>query len=131
MGHRQKNLEPLSKFEWTIMNRIWEKGRQTAREVMEALPVEHRRAYTTIQTYLERLVEKGYLQKEKLGLVNFYTATVNRSSVVEGATSHFVNQVFGGSASRLAAFLLPNINLQPEDILVIRQMLKEAEDQNG
>ncbi|HCW76677.1 MAG TPA: transcriptional regulator, partial [Candidatus Marinimicrobia bacterium] len=45
--------------------------------------------------------------------------------------SHFVNQVFGGSASRLAAFLLPNINLQPEDILVIRQMLKEAEDQNG
>lgn len=127
MSHKKSNPDPLSKFEWTIMNQIWDGARMSAREVMEALPPEKQRAYTTIQTYLERLVDKGYLEKEKIGMVNFYAAVVPRESVVAGATNNFVNQVFAGSASRLAAYLIPNIDLNSKEIEMIRQLLDEAE----
>ena len=130
MSSKKRKLDPLSKFEWTIMDQVWDNGKRTVREVHEALPPEKQRAYTTIQTYMERLVDKGYLQKEKIGLVNFYLFTVPREQVVEGETSRFVTQVFGGSASRLAAYLLPNIDLEPEAVEQIRHMLEEAEQSN-
>ncbi len=61
------SLDALSQFEWLIMNHLWINDKASAREVMESMPEEAQRAYTTIQTYLERLVDKGYLAKEKLG----------------------------------------------------------------
>jgi len=117
------DLNALSQFEWLIMNHLWEQDQASAREVMEALPKDAKRAYTTIQTYLERLVEKGYLSKEKIGMVNFYRSTVPRETAVEGATSTFIERVFQGSGSSLAAYLLKHKKLDEGELQKIRQIL--------
>ena len=122
------NLDALSQFEWLIMNHVWNLEKVSAREVMEALPGEAQRAYTTIQTYMERLVEKGYLTKEKIGMVNFYTSSVPREEVVDGATSSFIDRVFQGSGSSLAAYLLKNRKLDPDDLKKIIDLLQEGAD---
>ncbi len=122
------NLDALSQFEWLIMNHVWNLEKVSAREVMEALPGEAQRAYTTIQTYMERLVEKGYLTKEKIGMVNFYTSSVPREEVVDGATSSFIDRVFQGSGSSLAAYLLKNRKLDPDDLKKIKDLLQEGAD---
>ncbi len=122
------DLDALSQFEWLIMNHLWEIEKASAREVMEAMPGEAQRAYTTIQTYLERLVDKGYLTKEKIGMVNFYTAQVPRAAVVDGATSTFIDRVFQGSGSSLAAYLLKNKKLSTDDLKQIQDILKKGED---
>lgn len=121
------DLYALSQFEWLIMNHLWEMEKASAREVMEALPEDAQRAYTTIQTYMERLVEKGYLSKEKIGMVNFYTPVVPRDDVVEGATSSFIERVFQGSGSSLAAYLLKNKKLSSDDLDRIKDILDEGE----
>ena len=105
------NLDALSQFEWLIMNFLWDMEKASARKVMESMPEEGQRAYTTIQTYMERLVDKGYLSKEKIGMVNFYTTEIARESAVDGATSNFIDKVFQGSGSSLAAYLLKNNRL--------------------
>jgi len=120
------NLDALSQFEWQIMNHLWNVERASAREVMEALPEKAQRAYTTIQTYLERLVDKGYVTKEKIGMVNFYTTEVPREEVVDGATNSFIERVFHGSGSSLAAYLLKNRNLDPEDLKKIQDILNKG-----
>lgn len=122
------SLDGLSKFEWTIMNQLWEAEKASAREIVEALPEESKRAYTTIQTYLERLVDKGYLTKEKIGMVNFYAPLVERDSIVAGATTSFIDRVFSGSGSSLAAYLLKNKNLKPEELEQIRDILGGKND---
>lgn len=122
------NLDALSQFEWLIMNHLWENEKASAREVMEAMPGEAQRAYTTIQTYLERLVDKGYLTKEKIGMVNFYTAQVPRAAAVDGATSTFIDRVFQGSGSSLAAYLVKNKKLNKDDLKQIQDILKQGED---
>lgn len=116
-------IDALSKFEWTIMNQLWEMGKASARDVVEALPPDSQRAYTTIQTYMERLVDKGYLTKEKTGNMNVYQAIVPRDEIVHGATTSFIDRVFQGSGSSLAAFLIKNKNLGPEEIEKIREIL--------
>lgn len=122
------NLDALSKFEWLIMNHLWVNNKASAREVMESMPEEAQRAYTTIQTYLERLVDKGYLAKEKIGMVNFYSTMVPREEVVDGATNSFIERVFQGSGSSLAAYLLKNKSLDPADLKKIRDILEKGED---
>ncbi|NQT62531.1 MAG: BlaI/MecI/CopY family transcriptional regulator [Candidatus Marinimicrobia bacterium] len=121
------NLDALSQFEWLIMNHIWGVEKASAREVMEAMPEEGQRAYTTIQTYMERLVDKGYLTKEKLGMVNFYTTEIPRESAVDGATSNFIEKVFQGSGSNLAAYLLKSNKLNRDDLEKIKDILKGGE----
>ncbi len=121
------NLDALSQFEWLIMNHLWVKDRASAREVMESMPEDTQRAYTTIQTYLERLVDKGYLAKEKIGMVNFYTSQVPRAEVVDGATISFIDRVFQGSGSNLAAYLLKNEKLDPDDLKKIKDILDKGE----
>jgi len=122
------SLDALSQFEWLIMNHLWIDDKASAREVMESMPEEAQRAYTTIQTYLERLVDKGYLAKEKIGMVNFYTTQVPREEVVDGATNSFIERVFQGSGSSLAAYLLKNKSLNPDDLQKIKDILEKGED---
>ena len=122
------SLDALSQFEWLIMNHLWINDKASAREVMESMPEEAQRAYTTIQTYLERLVDKGYLAKEKIGMVNFYTTQVPREEVVDGATLSFIERVFQGSGSNLAAYLLKNKSLDPDDLQKIKDILEQGAD---
>ena len=122
------SLEALSQFEWLIMNHLWDVGgNASAREIMEALPEEAQRAYTTIQTYMERLVTKGYLVKKKIGMVNFYTTLVLQKDAVDGATSSFINRVFQGSGSSLAAYLINYKKLDANDLKQIRDILDGGE----
>ncbi len=122
------NLDALSQFEWLIMNHLWVNDKASAREVMESMPEEAQRAYTTIQTYLERLVDKGYLAKDKIGMVNFYTTQIAREAVVDGATNSFIERVFQGSGSSLAAYLLKNKSLDPTDLQKIKDILEQGAD---
>ncbi len=124
----KRRVEALSKFEWMIMNHLWDAEKASAREVMQAMPEKAQRAYTTIQTYLERLVEKGYVTKEKIGMVNFYTPIVAREDAVDGATSSFIERVFQGSGSSLAAYLLKNKKLDPDELQKIKDILEKGEE---
>ena len=49
----------LTPFELEIMSVLWELGKGSVREIMELLPETRRPAYTTVQTIVYRLEEKG------------------------------------------------------------------------
>lgn len=123
-------VETLTKFEWEIMKQVWKKGRATVREVHEALTPTQSRAYTTIQTYMERLVDKKYLSKKKIGLVNFYSAKVKETDTLRRETSHFVKRAFDGSFSKLAAFLFDTQDFDAEDLETIKRLIQEKERKN-
>ncbi|HCL00030.1 MAG TPA: hypothetical protein DHW42_08015 [Candidatus Marinimicrobia bacterium] len=123
-------VETLTKFEWEIMKQIWKSGRTTVREVHEALAPTQSRAYTTIQTYMERLVDKKYLSKKKIGLVNFYSARVKETDTLRRETSHFVKRAFDGSFSKLAAFLFDTQDFDEKDLEAIKRLIEEKEREN-
>jgi hypothetical protein len=50
-----------------VMAAVWRLGEATVEQVRELQPAERRSAYTTIQTVLNRLVDRGFLSRAKDG----------------------------------------------------------------
>lgn len=117
----------LTEFEWDIMQTLWRKSRLTARGVLELLSEDKKRAYTTIQTYLERMVKKGLLNKEKSGMQNLYAPCYSEEEIRQEETEHLVKKAFRGSYSRLAAFLFDVDSVSEKDLAQIKSMLRDKE----
>jgi predicted transcriptional regulator len=81
-------LPAPSKTDLEILAVLWERPSATGREIYETLlatgRVRRRIAYTTVKTYLDRLVQKGYVHGQTLpdGRGTYqYTAAVSREAV--------------------------------------------------
>ncbi len=106
------------------MNAIWTiGGKPSVRDVIEQLYPNGEKAYTTVQTVMNNLCQKGYLKREKIGLVNFYKPTKKRDAQIEQATQKFVERIFGGSFQALANHLIDSNALTMEEINALRQLI--------
>src|ERR1043165_4503865 len=58
---------------------FWKLGTSSVREVLESLPEEERVAYTTVQTLVYRLEQKGALRKvKKIGNAQLFEPAMDR-----------------------------------------------------
>ena len=118
----------LSPAEWEVMNVIWERtGKTTVREVLEARYPNGEKAYTTIQTIMNILVDKGFLNRKKIGMVNFYSAKQNQSKSVINETKNFVKKVYNGSFVSLANFLVESGSLNTDEIENLKNLIDKHE----
>jgi predicted transcriptional regulator len=117
----------LSELEWQIIQIIWKKNEASVKDVWETAFPNQEKAYTTVQTYMDRMVEKGFLAKRKLGLVNFYTAAINQEILMKQATENFISRAFNGSIGQLAAFLINNCHLSASDLQEIKSLIEQKE----
>ena len=118
----------LTDLEWQIMQVLWEKGVMSVKEVWQRLFPNGEKAYTTIQTYLDRMTDKNLLSKQKIGLVNFYHAQENKKTVLKHATENLVSRAFNGSFFSLAAYLVDSPNLSSEELEKIKELIKSKEE---
>lgn len=65
-----------------IMPAMWELGEATVEELRRTLPRGRQRAYTTLQTVMNRLVERGLLDRERRGRGYVYRARYNEAAFV-------------------------------------------------
>ena len=117
----------LSGIEWNILNSLWENNELTVKEVQQSVQDLQDKAYTTIQTYLERMVKYKYLKKRKRGSINFYYPVIDRESILKQETTSFLSKIFNGSVSNLAAFLLSTDNISKVDLKKLKSILAEEE----
>ena len=120
-----KKQKVILDIEWQIMGVLWKKGIQTIKEVWHQLYPNGEKAYTTIQTYMDRMTEKKLLHKEKIGLVNFYRPLIDEQTLIKQATEKFVSNTFHGSFGSMAAFLVDSYNLSSDDLEKIKILIKE------
>ncbi|MFA6234733.1 MAG: BlaI/MecI/CopY family transcriptional regulator [Bacteroidota bacterium] len=118
----------LSAAEWELMAVIWKAGGSvTVREVLETAYPKDEKAYTTVQTVMNILVDKGMLRRVKQGMVNQYTPAVRREKVLDASMSTLVDRMFHGSFGAMASFLVNSRKLSDEDVALLRRMLNEQE----
>ncbi|HDR04983.1 MAG TPA: BlaI/MecI/CopY family transcriptional regulator [Candidatus Marinimicrobia bacterium] len=121
---KQENLSP---FEWEVMKLFWKKGKSTVRDIVDGLPEAYQRAYTTVQTYVERLAEKGFLEKEKSGNVNLFAPSISERTILHQETEKFVARAFSGNFSQLARYLAHSGRLTESDIDELQRLVSESE----
>ena len=91
-----------------ILDAVWniEEGNEDARisvaEVQEQLNASSpKRAYTTIKTVMDRLVEKKMLLRYKEGKKFFYQSTATRDEMAQKAIKSLANQYFNNNLRSL------------------------------
>jgi len=103
-GSRHAILD-LAPLELDCLNVLWPSGEATVREIQQALRATRPRAYTTIMTILDRLAQKGVVQRRKAGRAWVYRANLSTHEARSQAVSQVVQGFFGGSADALASHL--------------------------
>jgi BlaI family penicillinase repressor len=117
----------LSKAEWLIMNACWDRKNLTARDVHEAVAAQREWEYQTVKTMLDRLVEKGYLRRDKVGPISVFTPAIPRTRTVRRAIDGFVETVLGNQLAPLFAHLAGGEKLSDEELAALKKLVEENE----
>ena len=121
----------LTKFELEIMDALWTLETASVRESVEHLPEKKRPAYTTVQTIVYRLEEKGALRRlKKIGNAHVFEPAVTRQAAQRRVIDEVLD-LFGGSARPLMAHLVESGRLTLEDVRELERTLERLEADEG
>ncbi|MGH9969252.1 MAG: BlaI/MecI/CopY family transcriptional regulator [Pyrinomonadaceae bacterium] len=121
----------LTKLEMEIMGAVWSLGRASVREVQEHLPERKRPAYTTVQTIIYRLEEKGAVRRvKKIGNAHIFEPVITRKAA-RGRLIDELLHVFGGSPRLLVAQLVETGQLTLDDIRELEETLARLATQKS
>jgi BlaI family transcriptional regulator, penicillinase repressor len=119
----------LSKAETRILEQYWKLGTASVREILESLPEDERVAYTTVQTLVYRLEEKGALRKvKKIGNAQLFQPAINETQH-RGRLMRDLLELFGGSPRLLVSNLIENGALSLRDLKALQNAART--DKNG
>ena len=121
-------MEPkLSKPELEVMEELWKHGRLAIREIQESFPEPDRPPYTSIQTIVYRLEEKGAVRRvRKIGNAHIFEAAVSRQEV-SGRFIDDLLSLFGGRAQTVMAHLVESGKLTRADIRETEKLIDNLE----
>jgi predicted transcriptional regulator len=115
---KDKPPAPLHELEALVMEEVWRQREATVRDVLTTLNRgPKQRAYTTVMTIMNRLDEKGLLDRERQGKRDLYRPVMSREEYLDAraqaevrslvdeygdvALAHFAKHVDGIDGKRL------------------------------
>jgi BlaI family transcriptional regulator, penicillinase repressor len=121
--HSDRNL---SRRERQMMDILYQRGRATAQEIMDAMPDPP--TYSAVRAKLRVLEEKGHVRHEEESLRYVYLPVVARESARKSALKHMVTTFFAGSVQDTVAALLDlsAAKLTGADLDRIAAMIEQA-----
>lgn len=119
----------LTKIELAIMDAFWRLGVASVREIQDTFQSKKRPAYTTIQTVVYRLEEKGALRKvKKVGNAYVFEPAVTRDATHRRLIDDLLD-LLDGSTRPLMAHLVDSGRLSLDDLREIEDGLRERAGQ--
>lgn len=129
---KRKPTRRLTDLELEVMQVVWDADAPvTVREVVDRMNRAQRKplAYTTVQTMMNILKEKGVLSSRSgPGRALVYSTGVSREQATDSMTSEFVDRLFGGSAQPLFAHLLGHESVDRDTLEDLKRRIEEALD---
>jgi predicted transcriptional regulator len=112
----------LSRAETRILEQFWKLGTSSVREILESLPEEERVAYTTVQTLVYRLEQKGAVRRVKrIGNAQLFEPAIDQKQFRSGLVRDLLD-LFGGSPRLLVSNLLETGTLTLKDLKDLKDL---------
>jgi len=117
----------LSKLELQIMEKLWDRGQSSIREIQEAFPEKGRPGYTTIQMTIYRMeVKKVVRRVKKVGNFHVFDALVSRDAAQQRLVDELV-ALFGGRTQLVMTHLVKSGKLRLEDVKEAEKELRKLD----
>ena len=115
--------------ELEVLKILWGRGRCTAREVWEVLNARRRRHYTSVNSLLNTMADKGLLTRHSDQRAFLYEAAIAREKTQGQLVKDLVGRAFEGSPSGLVLQVLDQCNPSPEEMDQIAKMIRQYRKQ--
>lgn len=125
-SNREEQPVELTQAEWEIMKVVWEKEPCAAGTVQEMLAKSRDRAYSTVKTTMDRMVEKGFLQIEKIRNLQLFKSRVSEVDAKRGEFRKMLKRAFDGALTPLMQFLIEHEGLSKQEASELRKLVNKA-----
>jgi predicted transcriptional regulator len=117
----EKEIAPSDR-ELDILKVFWEIGEASVRDVHSRMSPNGEFAFTTIQTLIRIMAEKGLLSQRRDNRTLYYTPCYT----AEQASSRFLHKLFNGSVDQLVMNMLRAENLSVEELKRLETLITES-----
>lgn len=122
----------LGDAELDVLKLLWERGPATVRELYEAFEASGASwAYTTVQTMLGRLEEKGYVLVDRSRIAHVFSAAVSRETMLGARASELVDKLCDGAVAPLVLSLVRDHRFTRDDLAHFRRLLDDAQREDA
>jgi len=115
---------PLANAELAVMNLLWQNDRLTARQIREQLyPDTTKAQHGTVQRLLQRLEDKGYVERDCSLFVHLFSAAISRQTYAGQQLESLADKLTEGSFAPLITHLVEEKKISRDEINRIRAIL--------
>jgi BlaI family penicillinase repressor len=117
---------PLANAELAVMKLLWQDDRLTARQIRERLyPDSTKAQHGTVQRLLQRLEDKGYVERNRSLTVHLFSAKISRPTYAHSQLESLAAKLTGGSLASLITYLAEGKKLSPKELSRLRAILDQ------
>ena len=114
----------LANAELAVMDLLWEQDRLTARDIREQLyPGTTKAQHGTVQRLLQRLKDKGFVERDRSLPVHLFSALISRQAYASSQLESLADKLTGGSLAPLITHLMEEKKISRAEIRRLRQIL--------
>ena len=101
---------PADDLEYTVLARLWQLGAASVRELHEQSGAPQGLVYTTTAKVVDRLREKGLIQRQRKGAAFVYRPRVAREEVERARARHALSRLLGSTPRAAVAALVEAVD---------------------
>ena len=110
-----------------IMEKLWEENPRTIMQLYHELKEEQGWSKSTVNTLLNRMVEKGIIYYEEGGKARQYYPAIKQEDAAVAETENFLQRVYKGSVSMMMNTMLKERAFSQEEIEELYEILRKGE----
>ena len=122
----RKRSPALTDAESRVMTVLWQHQTATVGDIAAALQKKRVVSYSTVQTILRILENKGYVTHDKVARAFQYRPLVDERQARRRALKHLVSRLFNGSPSLLVLNVLDDEEMDPAELKRLKKMIEDA-----
>lgn len=122
-------MKRLPDTELEVMKALWSLGTNVPRLALDHALSAFQWSRNTINTYLARLAEKGFVSVQRDGKSNLYTPLVSREEYLSFDSRSVLKRLYGTPRNFMAA--LAKGGLKRQELDELRTFLEQLEEEHG
>src|SRR5450432_801430 len=126
MPRRKKRSESLTPLELKMMQVLWRLGPSNVQAEHTGLQSDI--AYTTVQTVLNVLFQKGRVRRALKGRAYEYRPVGSKESVLGQAVQDLIRRMFGGSSEELVMSLVKTRQIDPATLARLSRRIEGSQE---
>lgn len=118
------SLPALANAELAVIDLLWDEERWTARDLRERLyPGSDKAQHGTVQRLLQRLEDKGFVERDRTLPVHLFSAAISRETYASSQLETLAEKLTGGSLAPLITHLMEEKKISRGEINKLRAIL--------